>query len=355
MGIRNAIYDRFSIRWSELLRLPYWDPTRFTVLDSMHNLFLGDLAHHIRRILGIDPDAQPPGEEYVRPHNPEEQQEQLDGVIDALKRGSRTGLMRFRKGYITSLALANNVAPHVNLDFNSAGSVERARIPKSSYIDALLEWVSAFRICDTLFLKYCQRKTHPQAEIRCPAVLPHPTADFSTIPAKISNPIILHKGVLREVWSDMANTTIPSWLKRAPANFGSASHGKIKADQWRTVCLVNLVITLGRLWGTSSAGEKNNAILRNYFSLVITVRWATTRSTSETHAKLVDDYYAYYLKTTIELFGENALRTNNNHATQHLSECLRSFGPVHGWWAFPFERFNGIIQRTRTNRQLGWC
>jgi hypothetical protein len=107
--------------------------------------------------------------------------------------------------------------------------------------------------------------------------------------------------------------------------------------------LVNLVITLGWLWGTSSAGEKDNSILWNYLSLVITIHWATTCSTSENHAQLVDDYYTYYQKTTIKLFGENAMHTNNNHATQHLSECLHSFGPVHGWWAFPFERFNGII------------
>ncbi|KAG1800733.1 uncharacterized protein HD556DRAFT_1430152 [Suillus plorans] len=255
----------------------------------MHNLFLGDLAHHVQRVLGIDADAQPPGEEHVRPHIPEEQQAQLDGVIDALKKGSRTGLMRFRRGYIASLALANNVTPRINLNVNSARCVERARTPKSFYVDALLEWC----------------KTHPQVEIRCPPVLPHPITDFSTASAKTSNPAILHRGILRK-------TTMPSWLKRAPANFGSASHGKIKANQWRTVCLVNL-----------------------------------------THTQLVDNYYMYYLKTAIKLFGENAMRTNNNHATQHLLECLRSFGPVHGWWAFPFERFNGIIQRTRTNRRLG--
>jgi hypothetical protein len=114
---------------------------------------------------------------------------------------------------------------------------------------------------DNQFLKLCQRKIHLQAEICCPTVLSHPIADFSTILTKMSNPIILHRGILHKVWSDMAKTTIPSWLKHAPANFGSTSHGKIKADQWCTVCLVNLVITLGWLWGTSSAGEKDNSIL----------------------------------------------------------------------------------------------
>ncbi|KAG2107642.1 uncharacterized protein F5147DRAFT_557865, partial [Suillus discolor] len=48
-----------------------------------------------------------------------------------------------------------------------------------------------------------------------------------------------------------------------------------------------------------------------------------------------------------------AVKTSNNHATQHLAECLRSFRLINTWWAFPFEQFNGMIQKTRTNHQLG--
>ncbi|TFK59857.1 hypothetical protein BDN72DRAFT_741243, partial [Pluteus cervinus] len=38
---RKRIEDAYGIRWSELLRLPYWDPLQYTILDAMHNLFLG--------------------------------------------------------------------------------------------------------------------------------------------------------------------------------------------------------------------------------------------------------------------------------------------------------------------------
>lgn len=44
--LRDAQFEAHGLRWSELLRLPYWDPTRYTLLDSMHNLFLGELHHH---------------------------------------------------------------------------------------------------------------------------------------------------------------------------------------------------------------------------------------------------------------------------------------------------------------------
>lgn len=43
---REDLYRRFGVRWSELLRLPYWDPTRYTLIDSMHALLLGLLRRH---------------------------------------------------------------------------------------------------------------------------------------------------------------------------------------------------------------------------------------------------------------------------------------------------------------------
>lgn len=43
-----------GIRWSALLRLPYFDIVRFVVVDGMHNLFLGLIKDHFRQVLGID-------------------------------------------------------------------------------------------------------------------------------------------------------------------------------------------------------------------------------------------------------------------------------------------------------------
>ena len=152
----------------------------------------------------------------------------------------------------------------------------------------------------------------------------------------------------------MAKTSLPSWISRAPHNLGSRSHGKLKADQWLMACQVNLVITLCRLWGHSGAGEREQALLHNYLSLVIAVHWATTRSTSEQHVRLVEQHLVYYVQSTLELFGPRPL-VFNNHASFHVPECLRAFGPAHGWWAFPFECYNGILQCYNTNSRVGMC
>ena len=42
---RNRAESNYGVRYSELLRLPYFDCIRFTVIDPMHNLFLGTAKH----------------------------------------------------------------------------------------------------------------------------------------------------------------------------------------------------------------------------------------------------------------------------------------------------------------------
>jgi hypothetical protein len=50
---RKRHVSRTLVRWSEILRLPYFNPIRFLVVDPMHNLFLG-IAQWIVKRLWID-------------------------------------------------------------------------------------------------------------------------------------------------------------------------------------------------------------------------------------------------------------------------------------------------------------
>lgn len=164
--------------------------------------------------------------------------------------------------------------------------------------------------------------------------------------------IILDSATLEEVWRDMEATTKPSWLASPPKNLGSASHGKLSADQWRTACSVNLVITLIRLWGVGDASPQQMERLKNFLHLIAAVRWATMRVMSPGQIKVVEQELQSYLHSLVQLFSSDALRPNH-HLSLHLAECLRRFGPVHGWWAFPFERYNGILRRENINHKFG--
>jgi hypothetical protein len=50
---REKIFKEHGVRYSELWRLPYWDPARQLVIDSMHCIFEGLVQHHVRSLLGL--------------------------------------------------------------------------------------------------------------------------------------------------------------------------------------------------------------------------------------------------------------------------------------------------------------
>jgi len=49
---RKDVFTETGIRYSELLHLKYFDPSRFVIVDAMHNLFLGLIQEHFE-ILGM--------------------------------------------------------------------------------------------------------------------------------------------------------------------------------------------------------------------------------------------------------------------------------------------------------------
>lgn len=50
---RDKIFQATGVRWSELWRLPYWNPTRQLVVDSMHCILEGLAQHQSRDVLNL--------------------------------------------------------------------------------------------------------------------------------------------------------------------------------------------------------------------------------------------------------------------------------------------------------------
>lgn len=51
---RKTHHHEHGIRWSALLRLPYWDPVTYTVVELSHNLLGVNAQHHLRVIFGMN-------------------------------------------------------------------------------------------------------------------------------------------------------------------------------------------------------------------------------------------------------------------------------------------------------------
>lgn len=152
----------------------------------------------------------------------------------------------------------------------------------------------------------------------------------------------------------------PSWLTSVPAQLGSASHGKLKADQWRVLGTVFLPLSLIQLWQVVDTSNSNARAIRCArildvtLSLLSAVAIALSHTTSYSHADAMQQHLLDYLHGLKELFPSYKFRPNH-HMALHLPEYIKLYGPVHSWWAFPHERVIGMLQHISTNYKTGMC
>jgi len=157
--------------------------------------------------------------------------------------------------------------------------------------------------------------------------------------------------------ADIENMITPSWLTSVPMNLGEPSHGKLKADQWRTLGTTYLPVSLVRLWdqledGDDMRSQQCKKLLEVTLTLISAVVIASSRTTSHEKADLYLHHMQNYLKGLRELFPHYRFLPNQ-HMALHLAEYLQLYGLVHSWWTFPFERLIGMLQRIPTNFQIG--
>lgn len=162
--------------------------------------------------------------------------------------------------------------------------------------------------------------------------------------------VVLGQSLVTEIQKDMLRTELPTWVSRAPKALGSTAQGKLSADQWRAACTINMTITLIRLWGRKNGTVK--AMLDNYMDLVTAVELGCMLVISPSHISQYDFYMQRYLENFKELYKTLRL-VPSHHISLHLGEFLCSFGPVHAWRAFAFERYNYLLQRENTNGKFG--
>lgn len=145
----------------------------------------------------------------------------------------------------------------------------------------------------------------------------------------------------------------PSWHRGPPKNLGDAEHGKLKAEQWRSAIEFDLPVTLVKLWGVNSGGEeRKQKLAHSTMLLAMAIRWGMSHVTSTHHTQQYRKYMKAYLECIRDVFPGHSFRPNH-HACLHIDEFLLRYGPMHGWWMFPFERIIGGLQKTITNHKIG--
>ena len=164
---------------------------------------------------------------------------------------------------------------------------------------------------------------------------------------------ILDDDDMENLWHDICNTVKPSWVSTLPAGFSPSFGPKLKSDQWRTLASLYLPVTLIRTWSGQdiNAGKhskKHQSLLDLTMSLTSAIIVATSRETSEAHADMYMQHMTAYRQKLKDLFPNYKCHCIH-HMAMHIGDFIRMYGPVHGWWTYPFERVIGMLQRIPVN------
>ncbi|RDX39689.1 hypothetical protein OH76DRAFT_1367271 [Lentinus brumalis] len=405
---RKDLFDLYGIRWTELLRLPYWDPIRYTVVDSMHNLYLGLLKNHCRDIWGIDVDVldgdaathptKKPPRFPARDEWAEGLQTLYHGTIEELGKCRKAVLWHLcdkndlrRAGAKRQLTRTLNEWANTTQDVGSGGQNGNPHISEYLGKDIVRAEASLARGSNPSTIKKYKKPVLIQICTRralattgtCSDLAERLCADQRTRPVSTQQP---HELLLRFVYqyrqaseSPAANSTgkvkhyttstvalgrqsldaflvvreameLPSWVNPAPKGFGTTEFGKLSADQWHTTCTIVLPVAL--IWAWGEGEPRRQAMLANFLDLVSAVVLAGLLELSEANVKRYDMFMRRYLEGLKTLYKEGVIKPNHHYAL-HLPDFMRLFAAVHSWRAFGFERLNYNLQGTNTNLKFG--
>ena len=137
---------------------------------------------------------------------------------------------------------------------------------------------------------------------------------------------------LSKIENRLRNTIVPAELGRIPVTINAGTF--LTADQWKHWTTYFSVYCLGDLLPKPQ--------LECWRHFVLACRRLCRFSVSNDDITIAYALLLRFCKRTVELYGSEAI-TPNMHMHCHLAACIREFGPIHSFWLFPFERYNGIV------------
>jgi len=152
---------------------------------------------------------------------------------------------------------------------------------------------------------------------------------------------VLSKRDFRKIEQTVAKIKVPRHVGRISLKIALSFSG-FTADEWRNWITIFSPVALK---GLMHPDHLRCWLLFVRACYLICYRIITTEIIDEIHLYLVQ-----FCKLFQNLYGAEAC-TPNMHLHLHLKECLLNYGPVHGFWCYGFERYNGRIEKYHTNNQ----
>lgn len=156
--------------------------------------------------------------------------------------------------------------------------------------------------------------------------------------------------VVAEIKKDMQHTTIPSWIKPPPLNFATADHRKLASEEYKSLGIISLPITLIRLWTHAEVALQTR--LTHFLHLSISVRILAYQSLTSYDINMFQYHYQQYLDGLKSLYPFCTV-VPVQHLGLHIPYFLNALGPRTRYTENTCEMFIGILEDMSTNSRLG--
>ena len=135
---------------------------------------------------------------------------------------------------------------------------------------------------------------------------------------------------------------VPYDIGRLPSNI-SSGYGDFTANQWYNWITIYSPILLKGLLPPEH--------LRCWLLFVKACSITKSRIISVDVAKSADLFLLHFCRCFQSLYGAETC-TPNIHLHTHIIECILDYGPLHAFWCYAFEWYNGILGSMQMENQL---
>ena len=125
----------------------------------------------------------------------------------------------------------------------------------------------------------------------------------------------------------------PPDIGRIPGKIGSG-FASFTADQWKNWVVYYSLFALHDML--------NDDVLECWRHFVQACRVILAKHITVEKVQLSDAHLVQFCKRMQSVFGKHLI-TPNMHMHCHLRSCVLDFGPLHGFWLYAFERYNGLL------------
>ena len=158
--------------------------------------------------------------------------------------------------------------------------------------------------------------------------------------------ILLDQKILNETDFSMLQERVDRII--VPSDIGRIPHkilsgfASFTADQWKNWVIYYSLISMYNMLSSD--------IFECWRHFVLACRILCSRQLNMDQIMLADALLLRFCQRTERIFGWKCI-TPNMHLHCHLRSCIIDYGPLHGFWCYAFERYNGVLGSMPNNNR----